>query len=78
MVQIEEINPPKPPAHAWTIRDAKDRLQVQDEDSSRNQTFAPVLSVLDAERFVEGLKEFEIEDVGSSRWVRFEFFGIRV
>lgn len=71
MVQIEELpaGGSAPPKHAWSLPKASaGKLNITEEgqDAAQGPLAAPVLSVPDAERYVEGLRDFEIEDVGSS------------
>ena len=44
-------------------------MHIVDESTVQAQaSFAPVMSVADAEREIESLEEFEIEAVGTSRY----------
>lgn len=71
MVTIEEVTPESsaPPKHAWSLpKPSAGKLVITDEsqDAAQNAISAPILSVNEAERYIEELKDFEIEDVGTS------------
>jgi len=57
----------EPPKHAWSLPGGPQRMTIAEEASRDPASFTPVLTVTEAERYVEELKEFGIEEVGSSR-----------
>ncbi|CAM9182135.1 unnamed protein product, partial [Phaeothamnion confervicola] len=59
-----------PPKHAWSLSD-RPGTRIDDENEYLFAAEAvPVLPVDEAERYVESLKEFRMEDVGSGPWLR--------
>jgi hypothetical protein len=69
MVRVEELN--GAPKHDWSLPSSgkTSRMKISDDDEAQKMAAAaaaPVLSVEEAERFIEGLREFDIEDVGCS------------
>ena len=64
MPRIEEVE--APPKHAWSLPGSQ-KMAIGEETSHEPGSFTPVLAVTEAERYVEGLKEFTVEEVGSSR-----------
>ena len=54
-------------AHDWEI--GKQHIPIAEDDGTPVFSSAPILSVADAERYVEELREFTIEEVGSDKWM---------
>ncbi|CAM9623799.1 unnamed protein product [Choristocarpus tenellus] len=56
------------PKSEWSLP-VRPSLAIEDENEYTSAAHvAPVLSVDEAERFVEGLRKFPLEEIGSSRW----------
>lgn len=54
------------PSHPW---DFSKFQSMKIEDDVTSVDMAPVISVSEAERFVESLKKFDLEEVGSRHWM---------
>ena len=55
-------------AHKWDISGTK-HMKIEEEVDARLYDLPTVVDPTEAERYVEGLVKFAIEDVGSSRWL---------
>lgn len=54
-------------AHDWQV--GQQHIPIAEDTGEGAFSSPPVLSVLDAERFVEELREFDIEEVGTDKWM---------
>ena len=56
------------PSHDWSAAGTAKHFSISDEDDSP-AFVTPILDYAEAERYVEELRKFEIEEVGSSGWM---------
>lgn len=54
-------------SHNWGID--KQHIPISEDSGEPAFSSAPILTVDEAERYVEGLREFSIEEVGSDQWM---------
>eukprot|EP01032_Pedospumella_encystans_P013624 gene13624-15674_t len=55
------------PAHQWDTSGVK-HMKIEDEVLPASNV-APILDHMEAERYVESLKKFDISEVGTSQWM---------
>lgn len=55
------------PQHDWSPKDSGSKLRIENSEESGAAAAAPLLSPFDAERLVEQLRTFSLEEVGTSQ-----------
>ena len=59
-----------PPSHAWSsANDGRKRMAIEEEVDASLVNAPPIVDAVEAERLVEGLRKFSVEEVGSSSWM---------
>ena len=56
------------PTHKWDISAAK-HMKIDEEVDPKMYDLPTIIDPMEAERYIEGLMKFKVEDVGSSRWL---------
>eukprot|EP01035_Chromulina_nebulosa_P021996 gene21996-28473_t len=56
-------------SHQWDISKLK-HMKIEDDDSNIiHDNISHIIDPYEAERYVESLKKFNIEDIGKSEWM---------
>ena len=70
--ELEKVKASKgPPAHQWDISGQRPRMAIEEESAAGSAAMfgaPPVVDPAEAERYVEALRKFNIEEVGSGAW----------
>ena len=57
------------PSHQWDISGVK-HMKIENEDIKEAGSMAMIVDPMEAERFVESLKKFSIDEIGTSSYLQ--------